>query len=440
MPAYAVLGAQWGDEGKGKVIDFLARDADIVARFSGGNNAGHTVINAGEEFSLHLVPCGIFWPQALNVIGNGVVADPDVLIEEIDHLQSRGIDMTGRLMLSERAHLVMPYHILLDELMENARGASALGTTRKGIGPAYSDKAARTGILAADLLDVEELFPRLEVILDYHNAVITKVLGGTAVCLKATFDKCREWAEQLGEYIGPVDNVVRESLDDGGTVLLEGAQGALLDLDHGSYPYVTSSNPTVGGACVGLGIHPRYMGGILGVFKAYSTRVGAGPFPTEFLDEAGETVAGGPYTVDEIRDLAKEFGATTGRPRRVGWFDAVAARHSARLNGYTSVVLTKLDILDHFDTVKICTSYELDGEVVDDFPASDTALERCKPIYEEHPGWDKPTPSVTRREDLPKEALSYVDRLQELIGSPVYIISTGRERHETVMTRSVFAG
>ena len=429
MPAYAVLGAQGGDEGKGKIIDFLARDADIVARFSGGNNAGHTVINNGEKFSLHLLPCGIFWPQALNVIGNGVVADPDVLIKEIDHLQSRGVDLTGRFMLSERTHLVMPYHIRLDQLMEDARGAGALGTTRKGIGPAYSDKAARTGILAADLLDVDEIFQRLEVILAYQNAVITKVLGGSAISLKRTFDKCREWAEKLGEFIGPVDTVVRESLDEGGTVLLEGAQGALLDLDHGSYPYVTSSNPTIGGACVGLGIHPRYMGGILGVFKAYSTRVGAGPFPTELLDETGET----------IRDLAKEFGTTTGRPRRVGWFDAVAARYSARLNGYTSVVLTKLDILDHFDTVKICTAYELDGEIVSEFPASDTALDRCKPIYEEHPGWDKPTPSITRRIDLPKEALSYMDRLQELIGSPIDIISTGPERHETVMARSVFS-
>lgn len=428
MPAYAVLGAQWGDEGKGKVIDFLARDADIVARFSGGNNAGHTVINSGEKFSLHLLPCGIFWPQTLNVIGNGVVADPEVLIEEIRHLHSRGIDLTGRFMLSERTHLVMPYHIRLDQLMEDARGTSALGTTRKGIGPAYSDKAARTGILASDLLDVDEIFPRLEEILKYQNAVITKVLGGPAISLKRTFDKCRVWADKLGEFIGPVDSVVRESLDGGGTVLLEGAQGALLDLDHGSYPYVTSSNPTIGGACVGLGIHPRQMGGILGVFKAYSTRVGAGPFPTELLDETGET----------IRNLAKEFGTTTGRPRRVGWFDAVAARYSARLNGYTSVVLTKLDILDHFDTVKICTAYELDGELVSEFPASDTALERCKPIYEDHPGWDKPTPRITRHDDLPTEALSYIDRLQELIGSSVDIISTGPERHETVMARSVF--
>ena len=427
MPAYAVLGAQWGDEGKGKIVDFLARDADIVARFSGGNNAGHTVMNTLGEFSLHLVPCGIFWPQAMNVIGNGVVVDPDVLIDEIADLQSHGIDMTGRLMLSERAHLVMPYHVVLDELTEKARGSSAIGTTLKGIGPAYSDKAARTGILAADLLDVEELFPRLEEILAYHNAVITKVLGGTEVSLSVLFDQVRGWAEELGPYIGAVDNLIRASLDEGGTVLMEGAQGALLDLDHGSYPYVTSSHPTIGGACVGLGIPPRSIGGILGVFKAYSTRVGAGPFPSELKDATG----------DAIREQAKEFGTTTGRPRRVGWFDAVAARYSARLNGYTSVVVTKLDILDMFDTVRICTAYELDGEIVDEFPASDTALERCKPIYEDVPGWDAPTPSVTRLEDLPKEALSYVDRLQELIGAPVDIISTGPRRGETVMARSV---
>ena len=429
MPAYAVLGAQWGDEGKGKIIDFLARDADIVARFSGGSNAGHTVINSLGEFSFHLIPCGVFWPQTMNVIGNGVVVDADVLIDEMAHLQTYGIDMTGRFMLSERSQLVMPYHIVLDGLMEAARGSGAIGTTLRGIGPAYADKAARLGVLASDLLDVEELFPRLEEIVTYHNAVITKVLGGSAVSLEAIFDKCREWAGQLAAYIGPVDNVVRESLDGGGSVLLEGAQGALLDLDHGSYPYVTSSHPTIGGACVGLGIHPRYIGGILGVYKAYSTRVGAGPFPTELLDETGE----------EIRKHAKEFGATTGRPRRVGWFDAVAAKYSARLNGYTSVVLNKLDILDRFDTIRVCTAYDLDGEVVQEFPASDTALARCKPIYEDHPGWDSPTSSLTRLEDLPAQALAYVDRLEELIGVSVDVISTGPQRHETVTARSVIA-
>jgi adenylosuccinate synthase len=427
MPAYAVLGAQWGDEGKGKIIDFLARDADVVARFSGGSNAGHMVMNSQGEFSLHLVPCGIFWPQTLNVIGNGVVVDPDVLLDEIGHLQDRGIDLAGRLMVSERAHLVMPYHILLDELAEEARGSDALGTTRRGIGPAYSDKAARTGIRAADLLDIESLFPRLEGIVEYNNAVITKIHGGSPVSLQDVFDKCRGWGERLAEYIGPVENTVREALDNGSSVLLEGAQGALLDLDHGTYPYVTSSHPTIGGACIGLGIQPRYIGGILGAFKAYSTRVGAGPFVTELQDETGEA----------IRELAQEFGTTTGRPRRVGWFDAVAARYSARLNGYTSVVLTRLDVLDGFDPVRICTGYELDGEVIYEFPGSNAELERCKPVYEDHQGWDAPTASVTQLEDLPAQARSYVDRVQELIDCPVDVISTGPHRHETIMARTV---
>ena len=427
MPAYAVLGAQWGDEGKGKIIDFLARDADIVARFSGGNNAGHTVMNAQGKFSLHLVPCGIFWPQTTNVIGNGVVIDPDVLLEEIEHLESKGIDLPGRLMVSERAHLVMPYHILLDELSEQARGGNALGTTLRGIGPAYSDKAARTGIRAADLLDIEALFPRLETVLEYANAIITEVHGRPPLALTDVFDKCRHWAEHLSHYIGPVENTVREALDDGSSVLLEGAQGALLDLDHGTYPYVTSSHPTIGGACVGLGIVPRYIGGILGAFKAYSTRVGTGPFPTELHDATGE----------RIRELAQEFGTTTGRPRRVGWFDAVAARYSAQLNGYTSVVLTRLDVLDGFDPIRICIDYDMNGEVVHDFPGSIAELERCRPIYEDHPGWDSPTASVTRLEDLPPQARSYVDRLQELIGCPVDVISTGPYRNETILARTV---
>jgi adenylosuccinate synthase len=427
MPAYAVLGAQWGDEGKGKIIDFLARDTNIVARFSGGNNAGHTVLNERGKFSFHLIPCGVFWPQAMNVIGNGVVVDPDVLLDEIDNLRRNGIDISDRLVISERAHLIMPYHVALDALAEKARGSKALGTTGRGIGPTYSDKAARTGIRAADLLDLEALLPRLESILGYTNDVITKVYGGSPVSLQQMFDKCRQWAERLTPLIGPVERIAHQALESGENVLLEGAQGALLDLDHGTYPYVTSSNPTIGGACVGLGIHPRYISGILGVFKAYCTRVGGGPFPTELLDKTGE----------HIRELAQEFGATTGRPRRVGWFDAVAARYSAQINGYTSAVLTRLDVLDGFETVRICTAYELDGKVIDDFPGGVAALARCKPIYEEHRGWSSPTARLTRIADLPKEAYAYVKRLEELIGCPIDIISTGPHRHETVMVRSV---
>ena len=426
MPAYAVLGAQWGDEGKGKIVDVLAKDAQIVARFAGGNNAGHTVVNDQGKFSFHLIPCGVFWPDALNVIGNGVVVDPDVLLKEIDDLRLRGIDITDRIVVSERAHLIMPYHVILDELSERARGSGRIGTTGKGIGPAYADKAARTGVRAADLLDIEALIPRLQNILDYTNAVITKVYDGEALTFDEVFDKCRDWGERLAQYIGPAEKIVNQALAAGQNVLLEGAQGVLLDLDHGTYPFVTSSNPTIGGASVGVGVSPRHIEGITGVFKAYTTRVGTGPLPTELNDVTGET----------IRELAQEFGTTTGRPRRVGWFDAVAAKYSSLINGYTSAVLTRLDVLDGFETVKICTHYITeDGEVTDDFPGGVAALEKARPVFEEIPGWDRPTASVRRYEDLPEAARNYVRRIEELIGCPIDVISTGPHRDETVMVR-----
>ncbi len=428
MPAYAVLGAQWGDEGKGKIVDVLARDAQIVARFAGGNNAGHTVVNDRGKFSFHLIPCGVFWPDALNVIGNGVVVDPDVLLEEIDDLKSRGIDIGHRIVVSERAHLIMPYHVVLDELAEIARGSARIGTTGKGIGPAYADKAARTGVRAADLLDIEALIPRLEGILEYTNAVITKVYGGEALSFEDVYDKCRDWSVRLAKYIGPAEKIINQALAAGENVLLEGAQGVLLDLDHGTYPFVTSSNPTIGGASVGVGVSPTHIEGITGVFKAYTTRVGTGPLPTELNDNTGET----------IRELAQEFGTTTGRPRRVGWFDAVAAKYSSLINGYTSAVLTRLDVLDGFESVRICTQYiNEEGEVTDDFPGGVAALEKARPVFEEMPGWDRPTASVRRYEDLPKEARDYVERIQELIGCPIDVISTGPHRDETVMVRQM---
>ena len=428
MPAYAVLGAQWGDEGKGKIVDVLARDAQIVARFAGGNNAGHTVVNDQGKFSFHLIPCGVFWPDALNVIGNGVVVDPDVLLEEIDDLKSRGIDIGHRIVVSERAHLIMPYHVVLDELAEIARGSARIGTTGKGIGPAYADKAARTGVRAADLLDIEALIPRLEGILEYTNAVVTKVYGGEALSFEDVYDKCRDWSVRLAKYIGPAEKIINQALAAGENVLLEGAQGVLLDLDHGTYPFVTSSNPTIGGASVGVGVSPTHIEGITGVFKAYTTRVGTGPLPTELNDNTGET----------IRELAQEFGTTTGRPRRVGWFDAVAAKYSSLINGYTSAVLTRLDVLDGFESVRICTQYiNEEGEVTDDFPGGVAALEKARPVFEEMPGWDRPTASVRRYEDLPKEARDYVERIEELIGCPIDVISTGPHRDETVMVRQM---
>ena len=430
MPAYAVLGAQWGDEGKGKIVDVLARDADVVARFSGGNNAGHTVVTDRGKFSFHLIPCGVFWPNALNVIGNGVVVDPDVLLEEIDDLESRGINIGDRIVVSERAHLILPYHVMLDELSEKARGSGRIGTTGKGIGPAYADKAARTGVRAADLLDIEALIPRLETILEYQNAVITKIYGGEALEFDYVFGKCRDWSERMAQYIGPAEKIVNQALASGKNVLLEGAQGVLLDLDHGTYPYVTSSNPTIGGASVGVGVSPTHIEGIAGVFKAYTTRVGGGPLPSELTDETGET----------IRELAQEFGTTTGRPRRVGWFDAVAAKYSALINGYTSAVLTRLDVLDGFDTVRICTHYLTeDGERTDDFPGGVASLEKARPVFEDMPGWDEPTASVRQWDDLPQEARDYVERIQELIGCPISVISTGPHRDETVMVRPMLA-
>ena len=427
MPAYAVLGAQWGDEGKGKVVDFLSGQANVVARFSGGNNAGHTVINEQGKFALHLIPSGIFWPQTVSVIGNGVVVDPDTLLREVDELEGRNVDLRGRLLVSERAHLIMPYHVMLDRLQESAKGSRAIGTTGRGVGPAYSDKASRSGLRAADLVDLRALKPRLKVILEHNNNIITKVYGGEPLSLDDVYSKCVTWADRLAPFFGRVERLIHERLAKGEVVLLEGAQGALLDLDHGTYPFVTSSNPTIGGACVGLGIHPKQIAGVIGVFKAYCTRVGGGPFPTELKDETGE----------RIRHLAQEFGATTGRPRRVGWFDAVAARYSTQVNGYTSVVLTRLDVLDGFHPIKVCTAYELDGERVTDLPGGAAELERCRPVYEEHPGWDKPTASMTNYMDLPKGARSYVERLQEFIGAPIDIISTGPKRHETITVRPV---
>ena len=427
MPAYAVLGAQWGDEGKGKIIDFLSSDADVVARFSGGNNAGHTVINDLGDFSLHIIPCGVFREDVMNVIGNGTVVDPDVLIEEIESLSQAGISVDGRLIISERAHLIMPYHIILDTLAESARGISAIGTTGKGIGPAYSDKTSRTGIRAADLLDLDTLHERLEEVLNFTNKVITKVYESEPVSSDALFDKCKVWAERLKPFIGPAGRYVNDTLDRGGNVVLEGAQGILLDLDHGTYPYVTSSNPTIGGASTGLAIQPQNITTVLGVFKAYNTRVGAGPFPTELFNEIGE----------EIRTLAKEFGTTTGRPRRVGWFDGVAARYSTRINGYTSAVITRLDVLDGFESLDVCTSYQLDGDVLDEPPGGAAALERCKPVYETLTGWDEPTAGVSDINKLPTNAKIYVDRLEDLINCKVDIISTGPHRDQTIMPRPV---
>lgn len=421
MPVVAVIGAHWGDEGKGKVIDLLAQQAGAVVRFSGGDNAGHSVVNPYGEFKFHLVPSGIFSPKAVCVIGNGVVVNPEVLIGEIENLTKHGVD-TSRLFLSDRAHLIMPYHVLLDGLEEESRGVRALGTTRKGIGPAFADKAARLGIRAGDLLDKEEFLERLRPILSYKNRILTQIYGVNPLSLDEVYSRYCQYGEKLAPYIRETSLMLEEILSRGELVLLEGAQGTLLDPDFGTYPYTTSSSPLAGGACLGAGLSPRRIDRILGVFKAYCTRVGGGPMPTELKDETGEL----------IRERAHEYGTTTGRPRRCGWFDGVASRFATRINGFTGAVLTRLDILDVLPTLKICVGYKLDGKTIDYFPTSVGALERCQPIYEELPGWQTPTSDIRRYEELPLEARNYIARVEELIGCPVNLICVGPEREQVI--------
>jgi adenylosuccinate synthase len=428
MPAFAVIGAQWGDEGKGKIIDFLAERATVVARYSGGNNAGHTVMNEHGTFKFHLIPSGVCWPNTANVIGNGVVVDPSVLIEEIDDIESKGLD-ASTIVVSDRAHIVMPYHVQLDKLQEARRGNAAIGTTGRGIGPAYLDKVDRSGIRIGELLDMEDLSLRLPEIIERKNEILTKIYGADPIDIDVIFAQVREWAPRLAPHIRSAEDIVAQALEDGENIIIEGAQGALLDLDHGTYPYVTSSNPTVGGALTGLGLGPRAFGGVAGVFKAYCTRVGAGPFPTEIFDEIA----------DELRNAGPvgEFGATTGRARRIGWFDGVAARYSARVNGFDSMIITRLDILDGRDSVKVCVAYELDGERVEKFPIDAVLLERCKPIYEEVPGWSETTAGLSDPSLLPDGARNYIEFLEKLLNVPASLISTGPYRHQTIVWRPI---
>ena len=427
MPVVAVIGAQWGDEGKGKIVDMLAEKARYVVRFSGGDNAGHTVVNPLGEFKLRLTPSGIFYPGVTSIIGNGVVINPGVLNSEIDELNSRGID-TSRLCISDRAHLIMPYHILLEGLEEEALGGKAIGTTRKGIGPAFADKVARTGIRAGDLLNKEVLRDRLASALEYKNKIITKVYGKDPLSLDDIFKQYCQYAERWAPFICDTTGILAQALDRNEPILLEGAQGVLLDPDFGTYPYATSSSPLAGGACLGAGISPNRLTHILGVFKAFQTRVGAGPMPTELNDEIGET----------IRERGHEYGTVSGRPRRCGWFDTMAARLSVRLNGFQSVAITRLDILDVLPHLKICVGYKLDGKTVDNFPANVTVLEKCQPVYEELTGWEKPISDVRKFKDLPPNAQRYVKRLEELIGCPSSLISVGKSREQTIVRKSIF--
>lgn len=427
MPVIAIIGAHWGDEGKGKIVDLLAEQADMVIRFSGGDNAGHTVVNQQGEFALHLVPSGIFSPKATSVIGNGVVVNPRVLLDELGALKQRGVD-TSRFFISDRAHLVMPYHILLDGLEEEARGGKAIGTTRKGIGPAFADKASRLGLRTSDLLDKDVFRERLHAVLTGKNTLLTKVYNADPLSEDEIFNEYCRYGEILAPHICDTSALLEKAVDDGKKVMLEGAQGALLDPDFGTYPYATSSSPLAGGGCLGVGLGPTRIDDVLGVFKAYCTRVGGGPMPTELQDEIGGF----------IRELAHEYGTTTGRPRRCGWFDAVASRFSTRVNGYTRAIVTRLDVLDTMPAMKICTAYELNGEKIDYFPASAVTLEKCQPIYEELPGWQTPINDIRDFAQLPLQARQYLARLEELIACPISVISVGMRREQTIFKSPVW--
>ena len=426
MPVVTIIGAQWGDEGKGKVVDLLAEKANFVVRFSGGDNAGHTIVNHYGEFGLHLVPSGIFYPGVTCIIGNGVAINPAVLLSEIGQLQQKGVDTSG-LYISDRAHLIMPYHTLLDGLEEQSRGGRAIGTTRKGIGPCFADKIARLGIRVGDLLDKEAFLERLRPILEYKNTILTKIYGTTPLSLDEIYLQYCQYGEHLTPLIRDTAAMLAETLDRNELVLLEGAQGTLLDPDFGTYPYTTSSSPLAGGGCLGTGLGPTRIDRTLGIFKAYCTRVGSGPMPTELKDETG----------DFIRERAHEYGTTTGRPRRCGWFDGVAARFSSRVNGLTNVAITRLDVLDILPQIKICVGYKLDGKAIDHFPASITALARCQPIYEEFPGWQSPTRDIRDYERLPVQARQYIARIEAFASCPASIISVGARREQTIHKASI---
>jgi adenylosuccinate synthase len=426
MPVIAIIGAQWGDEGKGKVVDLLSEDAQMVVRFSGGDNAGHTVINPCGEFKLHLVPSGIFSTRTTCAIGNGVAVNPPRLIEEIEQLNRCRVD-TSRLVISDRAHLVMPYHVLLDGLEEQARAGKSIGTTLRGIGPAFADKTARLGIRVGELMDKDGFRSRLSTVLDYKNKILTQVYGQSPLSLEEVYQQYCQYGERLAPYVKETTALIERAIARGERIILEGAQGALLDPDFGTYPYATSSSPLAGGACLGAGIGPIGIDRILGVFKAYCTRVGAGPMPTELLDETGNL----------IRERAYEYGTTTGRPRRVGWFDAIAARFSSRVNGFTGMAITRLDVLDALPQLKIGVGYKLNGKSIDYLPAGITDLEKCQPIYEEVAGWQSDTSHIREFSKLPMQARKYINRLEELAACPADLICVGPSREQTIKVRAV---
>ncbi|KYH34853.1 adenylosuccinate synthetase [Clostridium tepidiprofundi DSM 19306] len=423
MAAYIVLGAQWGDEGKGKMTDYLAEEADVVVRFQGGNNAGHTVVVGEKEYKLHLIPSGILYDNKLNILGNGVVIDPKALFEEIDYLKGLGIEVTpDKFIISDRAQVIMPYHKVLDGLKEKARGKNDIGTTGKGIGPCYTDKAERSGIRICDLLHKDVLKEKIENNLFIKNKLISEVLDGKELNIDEIYNEYLEYGEKIRPFVKDTSVEIFNKIKENKNVLFEGAQGMLLDIDYGSYPYVTSSNTIAGGVCTGAGVGPTMITNVVGIGKAYTTRVGKGPFPTELFDEMGE----------HIRTVGHEYGVTTGRARRCGWLDLVILKSTARICGLTSFAITKIDTLAGIDKVKMCVGYKLDGKVIDYFPASLEDVAKCEPIYEEFDGWDDSVAEARSYDELPENAKKYLKRIEEFTGTKISIVSVGPKRSQTI--------
>jgi adenylosuccinate synthase len=421
MAVRVVVGTQWGDEGKGKYIDMLAKESDLVVRFSGGNNAGHTIVADGVKYALHLIPSGILHKGRTCIIGNGVVVDPAVLLKEMENLSQKGVS-TERLLISDRAHVIMPYHKLLDELQEGQRGSSNLGTTKRGIGPAYADKTERCGIRMGDFIDPEQFAEKVRENLAVKNQIIEKVYGGKGFDADSVIEEYNGYARLLKAHVTDVNSIIADAIEEGKNVLFEGAQATFLDLDFGTYPFVTSSNPVAGGVCTGAGIGPTYIDEIYGVLKAYTSRVGAGPFPTEQNNETGDT----------IRELGWEYGTTTGRPRRCGWLDAVMIRYAARVNGLTALAINHVDTIGKLDKIKLCVAYKKDGEITRNFPASLKELAKCEPVYEEFDSWKEDISNVRKFEDLPANAQKYLRRIEELAGTKIGLIGVGKDREQTI--------